>query len=176
MSRKVTTTTNHAIPLAHMARKALEPHGWTCKGSAWIENASEGTMCAEVTAARGEELISIRWTVFADGKINTEQSYSLWDVDKPSRNMVGKPPSDLPFNVDEISDRELAQELAGRQLTWWNRTGSNQETGKVPDKLKINHVYSGTGDEVPEDRIITFVDVDGMGFRSFRLGALLKAK
>jgi hypothetical protein len=166
---KVVTTVNPCIPLAHAAKGQLEPLGWTVSGRAGVDGAQSW---AEVTAARGEELLTLNWV---DG-ILFDQKYSLWNTDRPSKNKDGMPDASIPFDIDEISDKELAQELAGRKIIWWNRLGTNQETGTIPDVLKVNHVYSGTGDEVPADRIITFVDRDGGGYRSFRLGALLKVK
>lgn len=92
---------------------------------------------------------------------------------KPSDN--GMPKHALPFDPDELSDSELIRAISGMEVTWWNRIAKSRESATVsPDKVNITHAYNATGDEVPGDRVITFVDYAGSGFRSFRAGALLK--
>lgn len=119
-----------------------------------------------------------------------KQDYTLWNVDIPKRN--NKPESKLGCDPDEVPDKELVRILSGMKVTWWNSLGQKEETGVIPvdrtvedDKAKggsrhipaqirISHMYTGTGDEQPSDRIVTFNDFGGNGSRSFRVGALLK--
>lgn len=151
-----------SLEKAKRAKAELISRGFTVEGHA------KGTT-AEITAARDDELIVMAWE---DGLLTVSQ-YSLWSTDKPSENEV--PASNLPFDVDEISDRELVQQLIGRKVTWFNRLKQGTETAYAGrETLRIDHVYNGVGDETPADRIIHFIDPDHGGFRTFRLGALLK--
>lgn len=172
---EVVTTVNHAVPLAHKAKGLLEPLGWTVKGRAWLV-ASEGPYAAEITATRDTELLVIRWTAFADGHVDTEQQYSLWDVEKPITAAATMPQGDLDFNPDELSDSELIREISGRKVVWWNRIGTNMETASVGDRIQIDHTYNSTGDELPGDRVIKFADHNGGGFRAFRAAALISVR
>jgi hypothetical protein len=130
---------------------------------------AQGPDMIEMTATRGEELLTIVWQA---GSLFS-QNYSLWSTMKPSDN--GMPKHSLPFDPDELSDSELIRALSGMEVTWWNRIAKASESATVsPDKVNITHAYNATGDEVPGDRVVTFVDHSGSGFRSFRAGALLK--
>lgn len=141
----------------------LNELGWNAK-RAWIDDNH-----AEITATRGEEMLYI---VVTKGAV-LSQTYSLWHFDKPSLN--GKPKHNLPFDPDEIGDGELARYLVGAKVTWFNRLSDKTETAYCGrDNIRIEHGYNAVGDEVPGERIIKFVDADGMGFRAFRLDALLK--
>lgn len=154
---------NPSLPMALAIKERLEPQGWTVRGRA------ENSVGAVVTASRGDELLVI---TVVNGEV-VSQDYSLWNTDKPSVN--GKPKSHLAFDPDEIGDRELARMLNGMKITWWNVLGQREETAVVKgEKIVIEHCFSGSGDEVPGDRIVKFVDHEGNGFRNFRLGALLK--
>lgn len=156
---------NVSVRAALAARERLEPLGWLCKGRAFEDD--EGYH-AEVMATRDEELINLQWT---DG-ILVSQFYSLW-YEKPSAN--GKPKGSLSFDPDECTDRELVRALSGMKCTWWNVLGQKEESGVISaTKIKIEHAYNGTGDEMPADRIVHFTDHTGRGFCAFRVGALLK--
>lgn len=159
-------TNNPSIPLAHAAKRALEPHGWKCEGRGWVD--TEGKY-ASVVATRGEETISLLWT---DGKL-TSQDYSLWDSDKPKSN--SQPKSRLNFIPDEMTDRALVKELTGRKLTWWNKIGKSADSDRIrpESKITVSHVFTGVGsDEDLDDRQITFVGETG--FRTIRVSQLLK--
>lgn len=159
------TGPNRSLAPAKEAKTLLEPQGWTAHGKAWFDE--DGTGVAQVTAARGEELLVLTWH---DGVLFA-QNYSLWNTDKPSMN--GKPASKLGFNPDELSDRELVRNLSGMRVTWWNRIGRSEETAVIPNKLIIEHIFEG-GDETPGARVVKFVDKDGRGFKAFRIDALMK--
>lgn len=151
---------------AKAAKERLEALGWNATGKAF---ADDGVTIVTVTAARGDETIVMEWH---DG-VFAGQQYFAWDMDAPFHN--AKPRNtDLGFDPDEIPDRELVRYLRGMKVTWWNRLGESQETAVVGDKITIQHNYVGTADEHPADRIVTFVDHSGGGFRSFRLGALMR--
>lgn len=137
--------------------------GWEAK-RAWLDENH-----AEITATRGEEMI---WIVVKAGMV-IEQQYSLWNFDKPSLNR--KPAHNLPFDPDEIGDRELARLLIGTKVTWYNKLSGKEEHGVCGKAtLKIEHGYNARGDEVPGERIVKFVDPDRQHFVAFRLDALLK--
>lgn len=165
---EVTTRRNPSVPMAHAARAALEPQGWNVAGRASFEgDAQEGH--AHVIATRGEEMITLRWI---NGKL-VNQSYSLWNIDKPSKNNA--PDHKLPFDPDEMTDNELVRAMSGMKVTWWNRIASATETAVVSkDNIKVIHSFDGGGDEIPAERVVSFVDMNGAGFRAFRMGALLK--
>lgn len=156
---------NPSVPFAFAAKKALEPQGWKVSGTK-----DDAEMIATVVATRGTETITLMWR---DGKL-IDQRYSLWDTDKPVKN--GMPKRRLNFIPEVMSDQELIRELVGYRITWWNALGKTTETAVVPNsRVKVEHVFSGVGmDEVEDDRMITFVDAAGTGFRSLRIGALLK--
>lgn len=137
--------------------------GWEAK-RAWLDDVH-----AEITATRGEEMI---WIVVKAGTV-IEQQYSLWNFDKPSLNR--KPAHNLPFDPDEIGDRELVRLLIGTRVTWYNKLSGKEEHGVCgKETLKIEHGYNARGDEVPGERIVKFVDPDRQHFVAFRLDALLK--
>lgn len=137
--------------------------GWETKRG-WVNNTT-----AEITATRGEEML---YVVIKAG-IVIQQDYSLWSFDKPSTN--GKPKSNLPFDPDEIGDRELAQYLVGNKVTWYNRLSGKEETGFCgKESIHVEHGYNVRGDEMPGERIIKFIDADELHFRAFRLDSLLK--
>lgn len=159
-------TVNPCAALATAAKEQLESLGWSIKGRVWRD---EVCTWAELTAARGEELITITWK---DGAL-LAQNYMLWNCDQPHKNNA--PVHKLKFDPDEMSDKEIVRAISGMKVTWWNRLGNSEETAVVPaDKIKIEHNYNGHGDETPGDRIVTLCDRNAGGFRSFRLGALLK--
>lgn len=164
----VTVRHNPSIVLAKRARDLLEPQGWNLKGRQWTDE--HDSAWAEVTGTRGEETIVIRWQ---DGKFFS-QDYSLWDADKTA-GQNGKPKSRLPFDPDEMSDAELAAELSGRTVTWWNRLAQSNETAVIGNKLKIEHTYTG-GNETA--RQVHFVDAtpNHAAFRAFNVDALMKVK
>lgn len=158
-------TSDPSVTMAHQAKELLSPLGWLCVGKGWRD---EDSTFASLIAARGTELITMIW----QDSVLTDEKYSIWNTEVPSEN--GKPAHKTPFDVDEMSDRELVQRLSGMTVEWWNRIGQSVEKATVPSKLQITHAYSGTGDEMPGDRVVTFVDMAGTGFRTFRVGALMK--
>lgn len=158
---EVVTTVNPSVPLAHAARKRLEPLGWHCKGVA------TGTQ-ARVTATRGDELLILVWV---DGVVKA-QEYVLWNQNKHTAN--GMPAHSLKFDPDELTDAELVRNISGMRVTWWNALAGTEEHAIVsPDKVQIEHAYSGSGEETPGSRVVKFVAID-QGFRAFRASALLK--
>lgn len=160
------TTGNVCVDKAYAARELLEPLGWVTTARGWHDGDSS---FATLTASRDTELITLIWQ---DGQL-TDQAYSIWNTEvTPEAN--GKPATNLPFNVDEMTDRELVQHLAGMTVQWWNRLGQSVEHATIPSKVQIEHAYSGTGDETPGDRIVKFVDLNGSGYRAFRIGSLTK--
>lgn len=162
--------------VAHaMAAKAkLEAQGWTCEGRGWVDpveingKAMGGVPWAELIAARGEEMITLRWS----GDKLVDQQYSLWDMEQPHKNEM--PEEGISSEFDEYTDKELVARMAGQKVTWWNKLGKNKESAFCPDTVKVAHAYNGVGDETPADRIITICDRGSGGFRSFRVGQLLK--
>jgi hypothetical protein len=162
---------NASLPKAQQAKRQLEALGWECKGTASVETGPEGQrwQVATIIASRGVELLTLTWR---DGFLFSND-YSLWDVEHPAAN--GKPNSNLPFDPDEIPDKELVQRLAGTRVRWYNRLGAKEEFGYVsPQHIEIVHSYNGHGDETPGMRIVRFAEAEGHGFRAFRLDALLK--
>lgn len=162
------------VALAMEAKAKLEAQGWTCEGRGWVDpveingKAMGGTPWAELIAARGEEMITLRWT----GDKLVDQQYSLWDMEQPHKNEM--PEEGISSEFDEYTDKELVARMAGQRVTWWNKLGKNKETAFCPDTVKVAHAYNGVGDETPADRIITICDRGSGGFRSFRVGQLLK--
>lgn len=170
----VTVKHNPSIVLARKAKDQLEPLGWNLKGRQWTDE--DGDAWAEITGTRGEETIAIRWV---NGKFES-QDYSLWDADKsPGQNGMSagalKVQARLPFDPGEMSDTELAKELAGRRVQWWNRIAQNTEDAVIGDKLKIEHTYTG-GNETA--RQIHFVDAtpNHGKFRAFNVDALMRVR
>ena len=136
--------------------------GWDAK-RAWVDKST-----AEIIAIRGIEMLYVTVT---NGVASTQ--YSLWDFEKPFTNH--KPVSKLPFDPDEIGDRELARLLVGTKVTWYNRLSGKEETGYCgSDRIVVEHSYNPKGDELPGERIVKFVDADARNFRAFRLDQLLK--
>lgn len=161
VAAEATVTVNPSVPLAHAARKRLEPLGWHCKGVA------TGTQ-ARVTATRGDELLILVWV---DGVVKA-QEYVLWNQNKHTAN--GMPAHSLKFDPDELTDAELVRNISGMRVTWWNALAGTEEHAIVsPDKVQIEHAYSGSGEETPGSRVVKFVAID-QGFRAFRASALLK--
>jgi hypothetical protein len=140
----------------------LSKLGWNAKRS-WADKST-----AEITATRDDEMIYVTVT---NGQ--SSMQYSLWSFDKPQEN--GKPVSKLPFDPDEIGDRELVRLLAGVKVTWYNRLSGKEEhayCGAVA--IRVEHGYNARGDEMPGERIIKFTDPDDKHFKAFRLDQLLK--
>lgn len=150
---------------AKQAKEQLQSLGWTVEGQGSAKQDAAG-----ITATRGTELLVMAWI---DGNL-TSQHYSLWDADHtPEAN--NRPRADLPFDPDEIPDRELVQKLSGVKVTWYNKLGDRIEESWIsPNAVEIVHQYNGIGDETPGARIVRFVDASGGGFRAFRLDALTK--
>lgn len=166
---EVVVKTNPALPLAQQAKEKLVPLGWTVQGRGWVDTEQH----ARITATRGTELLVITWTVTADGEITCDQTYDLWNTEKPVEN--AKPKAALTFNPALVDDDELVRALMGQRVTWFNSIGKSRETATVSaGKIKIEKHYNESGHSVPSERIITFVDHEGTGYRSFRLSALLK--
>lgn len=162
-----TDAINPSVAKAHQAKGELEPLGWHVTGRATGSEAS-------ITATRDQEMIHIVWV---DGELKS-QNYTLWDTQRPALNLKGMPARKLEFNPDEMPDRELINVLSGMKITWWNRLAKATETAVIPGhreaKVTIEHVYGHLGDEMPGDRIVKFVDVNGTGYRAFHVAALIK--
>jgi len=140
----------------------LAERGWEVKRS-WLTDDT-----ADLVATRDEEMA---YYAIRDGKVIHEQ-YSLWSFDKPSLN--GKPAHNLPFDPEEIGDRELVRVLAGMKIKWYNRLSGKEEEGFCGTEVRVEHCFNGKGDEVPGERIIKFIDPDRKHFMAFRLDQLLK--
>lgn len=164
---KASAVANDSLPLAMRAKAQLEAVGWTVKGRAWIENASENSHAAQVTASRGAELLVITWF----NGVLSSQEYSLEHL-KPSDN--GFPPSELHFNPDELTDSELVRMVKGMKVTWWNTLASSKEHATVVGNVTVEHIFFTNGDEDNSKRIVKFVDRDAGGFKAFNVAALLK--
>jgi len=165
---KPQTVVNDSLPLAMAAKEHLVAVGWTVEGRAWLESAVEGTYGAEVTASRGQETLIMRWF---DGRL-VDQDYSMNYV-KPSENML--PGRTLSFDPNELTDRELIQKISGMKITWWNTLGNSTESAVVPgDRVTVQHIFVGNGDEDNSKRVVTFVDRNAGGFRSFHTSMLMK--
>jgi len=164
----VEVTVNISIPPAMQAKEMLTAKGWTVAGKAWIGDSDSAY--AELSASRDDEHLLMVWT---DGNLTT-QEYRLWkDSHLPEDN--NRPRRDLGFDPDTMPDSELIRVLSGQKVTWYNRLGTNMETGVLGNKVRISHTYlGGRGDENPGERVITFVDHGGGGFRSFHVSALMK--
>lgn len=147
------------------AKALLEAQGWTCHA----KRAEGGGV--EFHASRGTERITM--AIASNGHV-IKQDYTLWDTQKPDTNGVPRDKVRLDFNPDELSDRQLVEMLRERTVIWWNRIGGFEEKATLPHKVQITHTFNGHEDEVPGDRVITFVDLHGGGFRSFRQGALMR--
>lgn len=164
------------VALAQEAKDKLVSQGWTVTGRGYVDpvEVSPGTTvggvpCAELIAARGDERITMHWR----GDKLVDQQYSLWDMEQPHKNEM--PEKGISSKYDEFTDKELVAEMAGQRVTWWNKLGKNKEVAFCPpDSVKIAHCYNGAGDETPADRIVTIVDHGGTGYRSFRVGQILK--
>lgn len=136
-----------------------------------VEPPRHTSMGTLLTAVRGEELITLTWD---NSGMLVKQDYNLWS-DVPKRNIAGMPAPRLDFNPDEIPDAELVARLRGKQIKWWNSLARSNETAVISGaRVGIQHVFDGLDSESPADRVITFCDARAGGFRSFRLGALLR--
>lgn len=160
------------------AKEYLVSLGWTCKGRGWTTSKTDTLaingrtwsgfelQMASLLATRDSEALHMIWV---DGEC-VQQDYTLWS------QMVDEslPASKLRFDPATASDAELVHILKGSKVTWWNKLGGFEMTGVVdPEKIRIEHVYSGNKED-PLQRMITFIDLTGGGFRSFRLSNLLK--
>jgi hypothetical protein len=164
----VETTINVSLPLAMKAKEMLTAKGWNVVGSAWIGESQGDT--AKLEATRDDEHLLMVWV---DGELTT-QEYRLWKDSHPAQTN-GRPKRNLGFDPDEMPDNELIRILSGQKVTWYNRLGTNLESGTIGNKVQISHTYlGGTGDSNPGERVITFVDRDGNGFRSFHVSALMQ--
>lgn len=173
---KAVVRNNPSIPIARELKEQLEPLGWTCHAKGYFTD-SDGIGVVDFSATRDTETITVE---IIGGKA-IKQHYSIWNDERPALNK--KPASKLPFDPEEMSDAELAGELAGKRVVWWNPLGNTREYGRLPEsegkKITVQHVITmdeGNPDELPGSRIVTFVDQDGTGFRSFKVGALMAVK
>lgn len=161
---EATEPSNVSVPLALNVKAQLEPLGWVCTAR------TIGAQGVEFSASRGTERILIVWK---NGECFS-QSYTLWDTDKASANGIPPGKRKLSFDPDEMTDKELIEKLSGMTVVWWNRLGQGEEKATLPNRVQITHTYNGVGDEAPADRVVTFVDMAGSGYRSFRVGALMR--
>lgn len=155
---------NPSVPMALAAKALLEPQGWTCHAT------TPTPVRVEFHASRGTERLALVW----ENGEPISQDYTLFDTEKLSANGIPAGKRKLPFDPDEMTDSELVKALSGMTVVWWNRIAQGEERATLPSKVQITHTFNGTGDEVPGDRVVTFVDVHGGGFRSFRAGALMR--
>lgn len=166
------------------ASELLESLGWSTALKGWAVRLTDtrSEFHASLTGNRGAETLYMEWI---DGELITND-YAILDTVKPSKNGE-KPEADLPFDPEEVSDRELVEFISGSKIMWWNTLGSRTETGicgqnyvdengKVtrPPIVTIEHVYTGLNGPLGVDRLIKFVDANGGGTRVIKLGALLK--
>jgi hypothetical protein len=155
-----------SVAKALETKALLEPQGWTCHA----KRTGDGKG-VEFHASRGIERIAI--VISTNGTV-VFQEYTLWDTQKPSTNEMPPGARKLPFNPDEMTDKELVSMLKERTVVWWNRISKKEESATIPAKVQVTHTFNGHDDEVPADRVITFVDMMGGGFRTFRQGALMR--
>lgn len=155
-----------SVAKALETKALLEPQGWTCHA----KRTGDGNG-VEFHASRGIERIAI--VISTNGTV-VFQEYTLWDTQKPSTNEMPSGARKLSFNPDEMTDKELVTMLKERTVFWWNRISKKEESATIPAKVQITHTFNGHEDEVPGDRVITFVDMHGGGFRTFRQGALMR--
>ena len=167
---------NPSVPIARELREQLEPLGWTCHAKGYFTD-SDKIGVVDFSATRDTEMITVE---IIGGKV-IKQHYSIWNDDRPALNK--KPQAKLTFDPEELSDAELVGKLAGKRVAWWNPLGGNREYGRLPEsegkKITVQHVITmddGNPDELPGSRIVTFVDQDGTGFRSFKVGALMAVR
>lgn len=163
----VTVTVNISLPPAMQAKETLTAKGWQVTGRAWEE---DGKSFAGLNASRDDEHLTLVWV---DG-ILRNQEYQLWkDSHTPEEN--GRPKTDLGFIPEELHDTELIRVISGQKVTWWNKLGSREETATIGNQVSVSHKYiGGTADENPGERVITFVDRNAGGYRSFHVSALMK--
>jgi hypothetical protein len=155
-----------SVSKALETKALLEPQGWTCHAKR-----TDDGYGVEFHASRGIERIAI--LINSNGTV-ASQEYTLWDTQKPSTNELPSGARKLPFNPDEMTDKELVTMLKERTVIWWNRISKKEESATIPAKVQVTHTFNGHDDEVPGDRVITFVDMMGGGFRTFRQGALMR--
>lgn len=157
---------NASLNKAKLAKAELEVKGWTVQGKKLGNR-------VEITATREDELL---YAVWENGVLAQPMQYSLWSVEKPATNVpINMPTPKLPFDPEWISDSELAKLLVGNKIEVWNRTGRTTEKLVCgSDHITIEHIYDGTGDEYPENRLIKFTDGPLGVMRVIRLGQLLK--
>lgn len=154
-----------ALETAKKAKAQLVEQGWDVRGEAKGDSVI-------VSGHRGEELICLTWRATINGT-TFSQDYSLWSVDKASRNGF-IPAHSLPFDPEWVTDKELSAHLVGNKITWWNRISGKEEKGVCgKDTISIEHRFDGAGHEIPSERLIKFID-DGGPMRLIQLGQLLK--
>lgn len=74
----------------------------------------------------------------------------------------------LPFDIEEATDKEIMERLAGRRVTWHNRFREESETGVAPKDASRIYITLG-----PDARRVVNFNCSIGGARSFRLDALL---
>lgn len=147
------------------AKAELESKGWTVSGR------KDGNR-VEVTATRDDELF---FAVWENGILAQPMHYSLWSLERQSENAPGMPARQVPYDPEWVTDRELAQMLVGNKIHVWNRVGKMLETMVCgTEKISIEHIYDGTGDEFPDNRILKFTDGPLGVTRVVRLGQIVK--
>lgn len=165
----ITVTVNNSLPPMTVAREALIAKGWEIQNLT-VSSPSVPIGSAELIAVRGDEIIAMRW----ENGVLRYQNYSMWNNGHPP-TQNNRPKSRLDFDPEELTDKEIARLISGQKVTWWNKLGSSEETAIVGDKVRINHTFiGGRADENPGERVITFVDREGGGYRSFYVSALIK--
>lgn len=152
---------------AKQAKALLVEQGWT------VEGKGKGTV-AEITAIRGTEMLFMAW----DNGALTASNYSLWANNRKRHPSMPDPEFQDGFDPNMMSDRELVHALSGMTVTWWNHLGQSRMTAVVSNKrISIQQLYDEDAIKHgadPADRIISFVDMNGTGFRALRVRELLK--
>lgn len=179
------------------AADAASEHGWEIEHQ--IDKGAEPYL--EIIVTRGTERIRIWYRnaklteapvyTFAgiDTKLRNLSAMLQQMAEKPDPNAVRRRAQratqrgasamqlveiirDLPWDPEEMEDRELLKALYGRTIIWENRISGKPEddnirTGVNYDKSKYHISYSASG-----RRIINFHGA--FGFRSVGVGALLR--
>lgn len=175
---------------AHRNVQTFSDNGWT------VTVQADGTY-AELIAIRGTEAIHQAWEAgvyhndsatytIADRTVRTRNvaEAKRWAARSPeaaqaelakvgaNKAFVKKAPEalvryELPFDPQEVTERDLFAALSGKGIRWHNRLSNSEETALVganPRWFSIQE-YAGT-------RIVQFV-CQAQGFRAFKLENLL---
>lgn len=165
--------------------RTAEEAGWETK----IKNDPERNRSV-VHARRGQEQFSFAWVdgKFEKGRHKVAGTETPWSNVKAAIRMMQQPEDviyreadtgciiRLPFDIEEADDKVVLAALADHTVTWRNHLTGGQESGRTPRgglhfKIEQHPVYENNG-----ERIVTFADQYGGGFRSFALSQLLEVE